>query len=239
MDEVGTDTTKHRSKLIADATLLRRVFQLTPEGDSKMSMHITACITTCGNGRYCIPKDGISGAPAPLLIFTDKSKSKKKEKEVREQQRHGALPNVQQPSARFLVGLGKDEDESFVNQKDSEMNPFGFGVATTSTGSMIQETFFTFATHFIESLGPGLRPNGMPVFLFLDGHGIRWHTQALSLLIRNNVHPVHTRIWAQPNDCGVNHRFHNAIEKAAQQIWPGSERTNISYFSQIFKSGWN
>ena len=211
MDEVGTDTTKHRSKLIADATLLRCVFQLTPEGDGKMSMHITACITTCGNGRYCIPKDGISGAPAPLLIFTDKSKSKEKEREVREQQRHGALPNEQQPSARFLVGLGSNEDESFMNQKDSEMNPFGFRVATTSTEvlSMIQETFFAFATHFIENLGPGLGPNGMPVFLFLDEHGSWWHTLSLSLLIRNNIHPIfipsHTSIWAQPNDCGVNH----------------------------------
>ena len=242
MAEVGTDTTKHRSKLIADATLLRQVFQLTPEGDGKMSMHITACITTCGNGRYCTPKDGISGAPGPLLIHTDKSKSKEKEKEEQEQQRNGALPKSQQPSPRFLVGLGGDENESFVNQKDSEKNPFGFRVATTSTGSMIQETFFTFATHFIENLGPGLGPNGMPVFLFLDGHGSWWHTQALSLLLKNNVQkafiPSHTSIWAQPNDCGVNRRFHNTIELAAQQIRRGSERTNICYFNQIFKSGW-
>jgi hypothetical protein len=50
MDEVGTDTTKHRRKVITDKrNLFQRVFTITPEGD-RMKGHITACITTRADG---------------------------------------------------------------------------------------------------------------------------------------------------------------------------------------------
>jgi hypothetical protein len=52
MDEVGTDTTKRRAKVIASAEEMMRHFQITPEGDGKMNMHITACITTRADGKY-------------------------------------------------------------------------------------------------------------------------------------------------------------------------------------------
>ena len=52
MDEVGNDTTKHRSKIVADKmNILARMFQRTPEGDGKMNMHITACLTTRADGK--------------------------------------------------------------------------------------------------------------------------------------------------------------------------------------------
>jgi hypothetical protein len=51
MDEVGTDTTKHRSKIIADAAAVIRAYQQTREGDDKMNMHITACLTTRADGK--------------------------------------------------------------------------------------------------------------------------------------------------------------------------------------------
>ena len=156
MDEVGTDTTKHRTKLIADATLLCRVFQVTPEGDGKMNIHITACITTCGNGLYCFPKDGISGAPAPLVIYTEKSSTKEKEHQEREQQRLGKKAVSKKVAPRFLVGLGSNQHKSMVNEKDPNLNPFGFKIATTSTGSMthviklgfLQKCCVVFFIHF-------------------------------------------------------------------------------------------
>jgi 3-keto-L-gulonate-6-phosphate decarboxylase len=52
MDEVGTDTTKHRSKVICDAAETIRKYCQTPEGDGKMNMHITACLTTRADGTY-------------------------------------------------------------------------------------------------------------------------------------------------------------------------------------------
>ncbi len=52
MDEVGTDTTKHRRKVIADKrNPFQRIFTITPEGD-RMKGHITACITTRADGKY-------------------------------------------------------------------------------------------------------------------------------------------------------------------------------------------
>ena len=51
MDEVGADMTKQHNKVIANKVAdWARVFQVTPEGDGKMSMHVTLCIMTCGNG---------------------------------------------------------------------------------------------------------------------------------------------------------------------------------------------
>jgi hypothetical protein len=50
MDEVGTDTTKHRRKIIADKrNSFQRIFTVTPEGD-RMKGHITACVTTRADG---------------------------------------------------------------------------------------------------------------------------------------------------------------------------------------------
>ena len=51
MDEVGTDLTKHWTKVIANALANIRQFQLTPEGDGRMNMHITLALTTCANGK--------------------------------------------------------------------------------------------------------------------------------------------------------------------------------------------
>jgi hypothetical protein len=52
MDEASTDTTKHRSKIIADAAAIIRKYTETPEGDDHMNMHITACLTTRADGKY-------------------------------------------------------------------------------------------------------------------------------------------------------------------------------------------
>ena len=51
MDEVGTDTTKRRAKVIASSAEMMRHFQITPEGDGKMNMHITACIMMRADGK--------------------------------------------------------------------------------------------------------------------------------------------------------------------------------------------
>ena len=51
MDEVGSDTTKHRRKVIADKrNPFQRIFMVTPEGD-RMKGHVTACVTTRADGR--------------------------------------------------------------------------------------------------------------------------------------------------------------------------------------------
>ena len=110
-------------------------------------------------------------------------------------------------------------------------------IASTATGSMTQETFYHFCQHFVSSL-----PNShLPVILVLDGHGSRWSVPALSYLMRHEVYPFfiasHTSIWAQPNDAGVNKRFHWAIEQEVRSARRGQRGVpNIQYFNTILSA---
>ena len=53
MDELATDTSGHRRKIVGCANHLGRLFQLTPEGDGRMPFHITICLTTnCSGKKY-------------------------------------------------------------------------------------------------------------------------------------------------------------------------------------------
>ena len=52
MDEIATDTSKHRRKIIGNVSKLGRIFQLTPEGDGRMPFHITICLTTTATGKF-------------------------------------------------------------------------------------------------------------------------------------------------------------------------------------------
>ncbi len=222
MDEVGTDTTKHRSKIVADALTMICKFIITPEGDGRMNMHITACITTRSDGIYRDLENEIEGAPGPLLIHTDKSKTKGKEAEERERQRKGETPSHPELANRFKENIEGPE----------------VIVSSTHSGSMTQEMFFLFAEHFISCLPE----NSDPVILLLDGHGSRWSVPALQLLMKNNVFPFfiasHTSIWAQPNDAGVNKRFHWAMEHAARQSRRTAGIATVAYFNEIFVRGW-
>jgi hypothetical protein len=222
MDEVGTDTTKHRSKIVADALTMIRKFLITPEGDGRMNMHITACITTRSDGIFRDVRNKIEGAPGPLLIHTDKSKTKGKEAEERERQRKGETPSHPELANRFKENIEGPE----------------VIVSSTHSGSMTQEMFFLFAEHFISSLPE----NSGPVILLLDGHGSRWSVPALQLLMSHNVYPFfiasHTSIWAQPNDAGVNKRFHWAMEQAARQSRRTAGIATVAYFNEIFVRGW-
>jgi hypothetical protein len=154
MDKVGADTTKHRKKVIADKVAdWARIFQVTPEGDGKMNIHVTLCITTCGNGRFADVENRIVGACAPVIIHCDKTKTKEKEEEERRKQRAGEKPSERYVAERFLNGIDIPE----------------INVLTTRNGSMTQETFEEYANHLVKSLP---QDHG-PKILFLDGHGSR------------------------------------------------------------------
>ena len=51
MDEVAVDTTKRRGKIICGVDLMKRLFQITPEGDNKMNVHITLALTSRADGE--------------------------------------------------------------------------------------------------------------------------------------------------------------------------------------------
>ena len=178
---------------------------------------LMVCICVWFVGAFRDSKNGIEGACGPMLIHTDGSKNKQSEIGERERQRNGEAPSENQVRKRYMEGINDDE----------------MLVATTHSGSMTQETFVHFAKHFVESL-----PNSHgPVILFLDGHGSRWNVHALNYLMENNVYPFflasHTSIWAQPNDAGVNKRFHWCVEHEIK----GVRRTcrsapTVKYFNE-------
>jgi hypothetical protein len=223
MDEVGADTTKHRKKVIADKVAdWARVFQVTPEGDGKMNMHVTLCITTCGNGMFADKENKILGACAPVVIHCDKTKTKEKEEEERRKQRAGERPSERFVSDRYSAGINLPEIK----------------VLTTRNGSMTQETFDEYAHHLIDSMPADHGPK----ILFLDGHGSRWNRQTLLLLMKNKVFPFffasHTSIWAQPNDGGTNLRLHNCIEEAVRNRRRTGGTPNVAYFNSIICDAW-
>ena len=225
MDKAATDTTKHRSRVIADALSMVRQFSVTPEGDGKMNMHITVCLTTRVGGIFQDMANAVEGACGPLLIHTDKSKTKQKEKDEQQRQQQGETPTPQQVNSGFKKGLGGCTKVK---------------VATTFLGSMTQEVFYYYVEHLIALLPK----DHEPIILLLDGHGSRWSVPALRKLMANKVYPLfiasHTSIWAQPNNAGVNKRFHWAMEQAAKTARHGQTSTpNVKYFNEIFCIGWH
>jgi hypothetical protein len=175
-------------------------------------------------GRFQDIKNGIEGACGPVFIHTDRTKTKVKEAEERERQRNGEVPSELKVNKRFTEGF-EDSPEIMV--------------ATTHSGSMTQEVFYHYVKHFIAALPA----NHGPVILTLDGHGSRWSVHALQTLIANQVYPFffasHTSIWAQPNDVGVNKRYHNSIEQIAKVERRGAGNADVSYFNHILLQGWN
>jgi hypothetical protein len=51
MDEVGTDTTKHRGRVLGSILDSIRQYTITPEGNGKMNMHLTCCLTSQADGK--------------------------------------------------------------------------------------------------------------------------------------------------------------------------------------------
>ena len=184
-------------------------------------------------GLYKNNKWSMDGAPGPFVIHKDKSK-KKLEESLSNIDKHGPQPPTDEPAKdRFKQWLFYPEKSS-----KEEKNPLSATVATTSSGSMTQVTFYKFAQHFVDSLPNDQGRGKKPVILFLDGHVSRWSIAALRHLQYNNVYcfflPSHTSIWSQPNDCGVNKRFHMCIERVTRYKRREGNEPTTSYFNKIF-----
>jgi len=174
-------------------------------------------------GLYCDQASGIvEGACGPLLIHADKAKTKEKEAQEHLRQCNG------ETTERNTAACWTQELENLPDVL----------VETTGSGSMMQEVFLVYAKHFVSCLPT----DHQPVILFLDGHGSRWNVDALLYLMANHVFPFilpsHTSIWSQPNDAGVNKRFHSAVEQICEQTRRTLEVATVPYFNKNFADGW-
>lgn len=210
MDELGSDTTAHRSTVVGDAEKENiRLFTITPEGD-KMPFHVTCCLTTRSDGQYSVPGDYIyDGAPPPVIIHS----------------RTGDADPVivADKLVSGLIDPKSIKGCSSMATANKSLNHYGFLVLATENGSMRQSTMFPYAKHFVDHLPSDRKPDEA-VILFLDGHSSRWDVPSLEFFFKNNVFPYflpsHTSIWSQPNDCGPNKRLHSCISNAVRKYRP-------------------
>lgn len=206
MDELASDTTKHRNKVAADSTSDLRTFTITPEGD-RMPFHVTICLTTRADGQYVSDGGVKEGAPPPVIIHAKPAKATTSIVDPTKLGK-GILPGL------VLLGGCATIEEAY--QKNNDL---GFLVLATPNGSMKQVTMKPYAEHFVANLSENRDPlEG--IILLLDGHSSRWDIPALLHFYKHNVFPFflpsHTSIWSQANDNGPNKRLHTLIEAATK-----------------------
>ena len=101
-----------------------------------------------------------------------------------------------------------------------------FGLHLTKSGSQDKIGFERWCRLFVQTARKD-KPEHRKTFLFLDGHNSRWTYEGLTHLHDNNVVviclPSHTSIITQPNDSGINAKFHAHSGDAVQRHCPASE----------------
>ena len=111
-------------------------------------------------------------------------------------------------------------------------------ITTSSSGSQLQETFTDYAKHLVTSLSS----DHGPTVLVMDGHASRWTAAGLCHLLANRIFPCflpsHTSMWSQQNDCNINRRLHECMEKAAQKYRRTDRAPTLAEYNAIMKEGW-
>ena len=101
-----------------------------------------------------------------------------------------------------------------MNKNIVENLPDEYPLHVTRKGSQDKLGFEKWCRHFVKSARDGM-PTDIKTVLYLDGHNSRWTYDGLTHLHDNNVLviclPSHTSIITQPNDNGINSKFHDEM----------------------------
>eukprot|EP00978_Attheya_sp_CCMP212_P032013 scaffold123217_cov49-Attheya_sp.AAC.1 len=143
---------------------------------------------------------------------------------------------------KYLSGLGNLDADPNDPKESHQRNTMNFDVRVTPNGSMDKQRFLDWCHHFVTNL-PSTQGKGQePVFLLLDGHVSRSNLIAMRYPKANNVFafflPSHTSIWSQPNDNGVNKRFHACVEEIAHRMRRGATEAKLEYHNKIIRAAW-
>ncbi|CAB9505609.1 unknown protein [Seminavis robusta] len=212
-DEQGPNPTALRNPVLIPADMLEghaRLFQNTREGDGKMQFHYSVANIVRADGVQCHPDQKVEGAPAPYIIISDTSSANELDKMPKADRDRLLANQSENDTIRLNPAVLEGWFDTFeVGKKDDLVNPFGFQVRTTPTGSMLKRTFFDFILHFVSQLPHDQGPNGLGSILFLDWHCSRECPQSLiTSFFQHNVLlfilPSKTSIWGQPCDNGKN-----------------------------------
>ena len=118
-------------------------------GDKDPLPHRTVCITTCANGKFCIPDPEhpgkfLDGAPPPMVV-----------------QYVAAADIEKQLTPNMWTGI---------LDGPRGVSASGIAVISAQSGSMTRMGFPAWARHFVKFLPAGLGgPDGQFCFLFVDG----------------------------------------------------------------------
>jgi hypothetical protein len=115
----------------------------------------------------------------------------------------------------MVIHSGQRMNKNVVENLDDD-----FSVHLSANGSQDKIGFERWCCCFVESVRKA-KPDNIKTFLFLDGHNSRWTYSGLTHLADNNVVviclPSHTSIITQPNDNGINAKFHEHTGDAVQR----------------------
>ena len=228
MDEMGTDSTKHRDLMLIPKEVSHRLFQSTPEGD-RPDTHITLAVFSKSNGHYKNIEEGLDGAPMPVVIHTDKSSKDQ-----------GKTPVEKRIE---LYNNGEDDDFISVGERFTAgfdpKNPLGITVRSSTNGSMTKELFLDTVLHYVKHFAEDQGPTGKYTFLLLDSHVSRWHPKALFKLFEYRVVPIffpsHLSIVCQPQDNGVILFLHKCIEEASALNRLCKASAGIEYANRVLE----
>jgi hypothetical protein len=216
MDEVGTDTTKHRRKVIADKrNIFQRIFTITPEGD-RMKGHITACVTTRADGKFfnfvlfyfilfynillILALRGLLIVALLLLLllflltFMFLNESLGKYQDVANGIEGACGPVLIHCDATKTDEKTQEERERQRNgEAPTESNVHARFLKGMDLPEVLVRTSKSGSMtqeifyDYCKHFVSSLEEEHEPVILFLDGHASRWNTQALKYLFDNNV----------------------------------------------------
>jgi hypothetical protein len=188
-------------------------------------------------GKYKREDHKVEGAPGPFIIHA--GGNKKKDEDCNEA---GSLDDEFRFDPKYLSGLCNLDVDPNNPKEGHHSNPMNFDVRVTPNGSMDKQHFLDWSHHFVKNLPESQGKGKEAVFLTLDGHVSRSNLAAMRYLKENNVFvfflPSHTSIWSQPNDCGVNLRFHACVEQVANKMRKGVSDAKVEYHNKIIRAAW-
>ena len=167
-----------------------------------MAVHYTIALTTQAAGMYSIPGKGIYGAPPPFIIVAVTSADSGEGENVNEQEMDDII------EVPCSVQSGFINTDNFSPTNKHAMNPYGFGLRVTQSGSILKSLFSDLMAHLVNNLPPGQGKDGKFAFGLFDYHGSRANPKAMMWAITNGFFPMimpsKTSIYAQPNDTSAN-----------------------------------
>jgi hypothetical protein len=157
------------------------------------------------------------------LIIQDKSSKDELDDMLPEERDRRILEQDEEDEIDLPTRLWEGWHNLFESGMEVEdVNPYGFQIRGTPSGSILKIIVFDLTVHFVKHLAKDQDKDGEWHFWFLDWHGSSANPRALLFLLQNRVFPVvlpsKTSIWFQPCDLGPNMRCSAHISEAAAQL---------------------